>query len=243
MELTRVRRLSPLDIDARVVDRALQEVDPPLCELDDRVLPVGVVGICGAVGEHDIPRLLEILEMFRDVRGEDQTVSDEGVRDLPDEERVLIAFCQGPDDVAPDGLVLADFLLRQLVHDRHNGLFLLSFSGIKDFVELFLDPVHDPDVVLPGDVDKRKVGFEVVELILDLRDLGGVLLVCLLERGERLLEEERERPHDKGAEEGSHRADEGGDLDGVHGAPSFTARGRAWASGPPGCLPAAPRRW
>ncbi len=42
------------------------------------------------------------------------------------------------------------------------------------------------------------------------------------------------RPHDKVTEEGSRRADEGGDLDGVHGAPSFTARGRAWASGPLG---------
>lgn len=48
MELTRVRRRSPLDIDAGVVDRALHQIDALPRQLDNGVSAVGVIGVCRA---------------------------------------------------------------------------------------------------------------------------------------------------------------------------------------------------
>ncbi len=61
----------------------------------------------------------------------------------------------------------------------------------KPIERLFLtvvDVVAHPDEVLPGDVNEREVCLEIVEVLGDLGDLGGVLLVARLELGDRRLD-------------------------------------------------------
>jgi len=126
---------------------------------------------------------------------------------MPDEERVLRPLSQGPDDVAPDGLVLLDLLLGELVVDCHSFLFLLPLAPVEEAIEFVVDVVAHPDEVLPGDVNEREVCLVIVEVLGDLGlvgllqiehhrpllpqvvgDLGGVLLVARLELGDRRLD-------------------------------------------------------
>ena len=82
------------------------------------------------VRELDVAAVLQIGELLRDVRDGDEVVGEEGVRDLPHKQRVLIAFRQGPDDVAPDRLVLPDLLLRHVVKVCHTLLSLLCCAPV-----------------------------------------------------------------------------------------------------------------
>ena len=74
--------------------------------------------------------VLQIGELLRDVRDGDEVVGEKRVRHLPHEQRVLVPFRQGPDDVAPDRLVLPDLLLRHVVKVCHGLLSLLCLHPI-----------------------------------------------------------------------------------------------------------------
>ena len=99
-------------------------------ELDDGVPAVCVVGRRPPVRELDVAAVLQIRELLRDVRDGDEVVGEKRVRHLPHEQRVLVPFRQGPDDVAPDRLVLPDLLLRHVVKVCHGLLSLLCLHPI-----------------------------------------------------------------------------------------------------------------
>ena len=62
-------------------------------------------------------------------------------------------------------------------------LLSFGFPSVEDLVELVLDPVHDPNVVLPRHIDQWEVCLQVVEVLVQCLDVLGVPLVRLLKTG------------------------------------------------------------
>lgn len=63
-------------------------------------------------------------------------------------------------------------------------LLSFGFASVEDLVELVLDPVHDPNVVLPRHIDQGEVCLQVVEVLVQRLDVLGVPLVRLFKTGE-----------------------------------------------------------